>query len=352
MPKLVKRIYRSIVAFSISVGRLNITAYAACIAYFFMLSLVPMVILLCSILPFTRISEELLVQYFQEMTPDFFHNVIERLVSSVYRGGYAALTISILATLWSAGKGISALIQGINVVNAMEEKRNFIHKRIVCCVYTIFMLAAVLVSLVIMVFGRYISDYLSNVWSGFHKIQGVLVRPRYLYMFLILTAVFSLCYAYLPNKHLKFREQVPGAMFAAVCWIGFSFFFSLYVNKFNPYNIYGSLGIFIIAMVWFYFCMLFLLYGACINRYYRPITLKMVHPIQNIREKKKRVLAEKNRENDVTNIIADTVHTNADAESDIDEMIADVTCVGVVTDSETTDDTGDNQKDNRYLNNK
>lgn len=297
MPKIIKRAYRSFMVFSKNVGRLNITAYAACISYFLMLSLVPMLILLVSILPFTSITENDLVMYFQEMLPDIFDNLVARLISSVYDGGYAALTISIVATLWSAGKGISALIQGLNVVNGMEEKRNFIHKRAVCCLYTVFMLAAILVSLILMVFGMNISNYLAGVWSGFSKIQGVLVRPRYLYMFLILTVVFSLFYAYLPNKRLKFREQVPGAMFSALCWILFSFFFSLYVGRFNPYNMYGSLSMFIIAMIWFYFCMFFVLYGACINRYFRPLTLKMVYPIKNHREKLAREATEKQQEN-------------------------------------------------------
>ena len=284
MPKIIKRVYRSFTVFSRNVGRLNITAYAACITYFLILSLVPMMILLCSIIPFTGITENDLVMYFQEILPDFFDNLIARLVSSVYEGGYAALTISIVATLWSAGKGISALIQGLNVVNAMEEKRNFIHKRVVCCVYTVFMLAAILVSLILMVFGKNISNYLAGVWEGFSQIQGVLVRPRYLYMFLMLTFVFTLFYAYLPNKRLKFREQVPGAMFAALCWILFSFIFSIYVGRFNPYNMYGSLSMFIVAMIWFYFCMFFVLYGACINRYFRPLTLKLVYPIRTYRE--------------------------------------------------------------------
>lgn len=284
MPKIIKRIYRTWMSFSQSVSRLNITAYAACISYFFMLSLVPMVILLCSIIPFTRLTENDLISYFQELMPDFFDNIIERLVSSVYEGGYAVLTISILLTLWSAGKGISALIQGINVVNAVEEKRNFIHKRAVCCVYTVIMLAAIMVNLILVVFGRAIANYLATVWVGFADIQGFLVKPRYLYMFIILTLVFTLCYAFLPNKRLKFREQLPGAVFAAGCWIGFSFFFSLYVSKFNPYNMYGNLAMFIVAMVWMYFCMLFLLYGACINRYFKPINQKIVHPIKTGKE--------------------------------------------------------------------
>lgn len=284
MPKIIKRIYRTWMSFSQSVSRLNITAYAACISYFFILSLVPMTILLCSIIPFTRITESDVISYFQELLPDFFDNLIQRLVSSVYEGGYAALTISIVITLWSAGKGISALIQGINVVNGVEEKRNFIHKRIVCCVYTVIMLAAVLVSLILMVFGRSIADYLSTIWAGFADIQGFFVKPRYLYMFILLTFVFTLCYAFLPNKRLKFREQLPGAAFASLCWIGFSFFFSLYVNRFNPYNMYGNLAMFIVAMIWMYFCMLFLLYGACINRYFMPINRKIVHPIQTTKE--------------------------------------------------------------------
>ena len=80
-----------------------------------------------------------------------------------------------------------------------------------------------------------------------------------------------LCYALLPFKKHKFREQIPGAVLAATVWTGYSYLFSLYINKFGAFSMYGSLTAIIILMIWLYMCMYFLFLGDNLNKYFRPI---------------------------------------------------------------------------------
>lgn len=293
----VKKIYKILKSFFASTKRLNIDAYAACTAFFLVLSLVPTMILLCSILPLTPLTEIDLVNFLQGIFPPMFEELIAKLVSSVYEGGYAVLTVSAVITLWVAGKSISSLMQALNAVFGIEEKRNFFIKRLVCSLYTLVFLAIVLVSLLLMVFSKSLEKYLCSVWDGFGRIEGVLLRPRYLYLFIILTLVFGLVYAFLPNKKQRFREMLPGAMFSSACWIGFSFFFALYVNRFNPYNMYGNLAMVIVAMIWIYFCLLFFMYGAYLNKYFKPINVVLLYPSSS-RHAKEIVKEEKQRQDE------------------------------------------------------
>ena len=276
--RIIKKLYKIFDDFSKSVKRLNIDAYAACTSFFLLLSFTPMLILLCSILPFTKITALDLIEFFEGFMPEIFWNLVERLVNSVYSGGYAVLTVSAIVTLWTAAKGVASLVQGLNAVYDVEEKRNFFVRRGVCCLYTLILLAALYISLLLMVFGKSIARYLTGVWPHFTELQGVLVKPRHLYIFIILVFFFAMLYSFLPNKKQKFREQLPGAVFSALCWIGFSLIFSFYVSRYNPYSMYGNFAIVIVAMLWIYFCLLVFLYGAYLNKYFKPVNIVLVYP--------------------------------------------------------------------------
>ncbi len=88
---------------------------------------------------------------------------------------------------------------------------------------------------------------------------------RFIIIWLLLTLYLSLAYTFLPNKKLKFRKQIPGAFISAVCCSAFSWGFSLYVEYFGAFNVYGSLSTMILIMFWMYTCMYMSLIGACIN---------------------------------------------------------------------------------------
>lgn len=276
--RVLKKVYKIYDDFARSVKRLNIDAYAACTSFFLLLSFTPMLILLCSILPFTKITEADLIYFMQGFIPEIFWNLISKLIDSVYSGGYAVLTVSAIVTLWTAAKGVSSMVQGLNAVYDVEEKRNYFVRRGVCCLYTLAILAAIYISLLLMVFGKTITNYLSDVIVWFKDVQGYIVRPRHLYMFIILTFIFALLYSFLPNKKQKFREQLPGAVFSSVCWIVFSTIFSYYVSRYNAYSMYGNLAMVIVAMIWMYFCFLFFLYGGYLNKYFKPVNIVLVYP--------------------------------------------------------------------------
>ena len=78
----------------------------------------------------------------------------------------------------------------------------------------------------------------------------------------ILTLVFMVIYAYVPNVKLKLTKQFPGALFTAISWNLFSWGFSAYIERFNDFGVYGSLSTIIVVMMWLYFCMYLLLVGG------------------------------------------------------------------------------------------
>lgn len=257
--------------FSRQMKKKNISAFSASAAFFLFLSLVPMLILICTIIPFTPLTEENLVRALTDVTPNMLDSLVIRMVSDVYDKSAGIMSIAAVATVWSAGKGVLALMQGLNAVNGVTEERNYFIVRLVASFYTVIMLVVIILSLFIMVFGDML---VSMLLSHVPKAEGFfhfLMNFRFLAVWAVLTVLFAIIYAYVPNKKLKFREQIPGASFSAVVWSVFSFGFSIYVEMPMAFHTYGSLAIIIIAMLWLYFCMYIIMIGAHLNNYFSPI---------------------------------------------------------------------------------
>lgn len=256
--------------FSARMKKQNISAYAASIAFFFFLSIVPMLIVICTIIPYTPLTERNLVEALTDLVPDMAAPLVVSLISDVYEKSAGILSVAVIATLWSASKGVTALMRGLNAVNGVEEKRNYFVVRGVASLYTLVMLVVLILSLFLNVFGNQLVKLILYRVPVLRELVFFLLHFRFLLVWVVLTVLFSAIYAYVPDEKLKFTEQVPGAMFTAVVWNVFSWGFSLYVNHSNSYGIYGSLSIIVIVLIWMYFCMYIMMIGAHLNRYFRP----------------------------------------------------------------------------------
>lgn len=257
--------------FSVEMKKQNISAYAASIAFFFFLSIVPMLIMVCTIIPYTPLTEENLVQAVTDVVPEQVETLAESLISDVYDKSAGIMSVAIVATIWSAAKGVMALMCGLNAVNGVEEKRNYFVIRVIASLYTVVMLVVVVLSLFINVFGNQLVNLALHRFPVLRNFVTFIMNFRFLVVWVVLTLLFAAIYAYVPDKRLKFKEQIPGAAFSAVVWSVFSWGFSIYITYGNSYGIYGSLSIIIIVLLWMYFCMYIIMIGAYLNRYFSPV---------------------------------------------------------------------------------
>jgi len=249
----------------------DISIYASGTAFFFFLSLMPTLIIVCSLLPLTSLTENNLLLAAVEIMPDFLDSITVLMIKQMYEQSVRILPFAIIIMLWSSSKGMLGLMYGLNVVNEVTETRNYFLLRLEAMFYMVITVTALLVSLTLSVFGK------SIVYAIYRQIPDVgillylLMRFRFLFMWIVLVAVFMVTYTYVPNKRLKMRYQIPGAVFTAVGWSLFSFVFSVYVEKFRGMSTYGSLSTIIIMMFWLYCCLYILLIGANLNRYFGPL---------------------------------------------------------------------------------
>lgn len=226
--------------------------------------------LLCAILPYTPVTKANLMYLAREITPDAMDALLVSIISDVYDKSVGIISVTVAATLWSAGKGVLALMRGLNAINDVEENRNYLLLRIVASLYLILMIFAVLLSLLIMVFGNSLIRLIEGFVPQTSYLFDILIHFRTPLVWAVLTVIIALMYAYVPGTRQGFKIQLPGAVFAAVAWSIMTWAFSLYVDEFNGFTMYGNLTTIIILMLWLYAAMYIILAGAFINRYFKP----------------------------------------------------------------------------------
>lgn len=247
----------------------HVGAYAAQSAYFILLSFIPFVLLLVTLVKYTPLTQEIVTTALIRMVPEEFSSFIRVIVNEVFGKSAAFVPVSAIIALWSAGKGVNALSKGLNCIYQVEETRGYVINRLRSAVYTLIFVVAVAVTLLLLVFGNQIQMGIAERFPVIAKVTSVLVGMRTMITLVLLCLVFLMIYKFVPNRRATLKSQIPGAMVSSVAWSLFSLAFSIYIDLTpGTVNMYGSLTTLVLIMLWLYFCMWILLIGAEINSYF------------------------------------------------------------------------------------
>ena len=262
------RLIRAALEMKRDMERSHVGAYAAQSAYFIMLSFLPLMIMLLSMIQYTHIGKADIYELIQEIVPVGFQSWILGIVDEMYSHTMAAVSLSAIVTAWSAGKSFMALNRGMNAICKVERNPNYILMRLRGAVYALFFVALLLVSLLLIVFGHSIHLLAEKHFPLLAIFTRILLSFRLVIMLALFILFFALLYKILPNRKAGFFEQFPGAVFASIGWYLFSFGFSMYIEWRNGrFDMYGSLTTLVLFMFWLYFVMYIVLIGMEINQW-------------------------------------------------------------------------------------
>ncbi|MFF2289275.1 YihY/virulence factor BrkB family protein [Peribacillus butanolivorans] len=245
----------------------RVTGLAAEQAYYYLLALFPLLILLLSILPYLNIDIQTAMDTIKTFMPTETVEVIEENIINILseRNG-GLLTFGFLGTIWSASNGMNAFIHSMNIAYDVKETRNFIKARFISIILTLGLVVAFIVMLGLPVFGKVIIDLLQQVISLPEEMQSLFSLLRWVIAVVVISLVLTFLYRFAPNKSFPIKHVIPGAVTATVLWLGISLGFSFYVSNFANYSsTYGSLGGVIILMLWLYLSGLIFVIGGEIN---------------------------------------------------------------------------------------
>ena len=244
----------------------DVSGMAAQLAFFFLLSLFPLLIFLFTLVPYLPITADYIITYLSEFVPEesmlFITSQLERIMTS----SGTLLSVGLIGTLWTASNALNGITKAFNVAYDIVNTRKYFFTRLLSMVLTIGMIFVFLLALLLPVFGKQIGIYIFSYIGISEAFLDIWDAIRWVLSSLVLLLMFLILYRVFPNLKLKRRIVLPGALFATVGWIVGSFGFSYYVNNFANYsNTYGSLGGIIILMLWFYMLAFVIILGGEIN---------------------------------------------------------------------------------------
>lgn len=251
------------------IQQLHIPLHAANASYFIVLSIFPALLLILSLLRYTGLEVETLVDLMASFLPEALMESAEELVFSTYQSTTGAVVgLSAVTALWSASRGIYGVLTGLDAIYGVSEDRGYVFTRGISVVYTFAFFLVMLLTLVLHVFGNTIISWLTMIDNSLLILLLDLLDLRFFLLLIIQTLIFTLMFMVLPNRRNRFRESLPGGLFASLGWLVFSDLFSIYVENFQNYsNIYGSVYAIALAMLWLYCCMAILFAGGALNWY-------------------------------------------------------------------------------------
>ena len=255
----------------------RVTVYAAQTAFYICISAIPFVILLILLV---RLFSPELVPEVAEILRDVLPREASGVLDFVFTEASASADIPIISTaaaaaLWSASRGIRAVMRGVSEVYRVSVKGTFIYAFLLSIIYTALFVTIITLTVLFFVFGGVLP-----LVKAFDEYSS-LFKFKYLLFAFFLTLYFSLLYFVVTKGAFFFKRernaskscpegfmaQLPGAFLAAAGWMLFSFFYSLYIRYFPRSSyVYGSLGAVVFLMLWLYFCIIIILLGAEINK--------------------------------------------------------------------------------------
>ena len=247
--------------------RANIMQGAAAMAYYLLLSLVPLLLVLANLIPLLPFSPAQAISLIETSFPPdvatMLIPIVEDYLASTSGG---AISIGVLASIWSASNVFSTLRRVLDEVYGVKLKNNFIIARVLSLVIMIAILLLVGSALFIFVFGEQILELVRAYFElEIPFLQGFL-HARWITLPLILIIVTTIIYQFLPNHHLKLKYSIPGAIFASVGLVILSQTFTLISRLMGGDAITNqTLGGFIVLMLFLFLANTVILFGALIN---------------------------------------------------------------------------------------
>ncbi|MGH7481077.1 MAG: YhjD/YihY/BrkB family envelope integrity protein [Longimicrobiales bacterium] len=238
----------------------DITGEAARIAFYFFLSLFPLILALFALTGIVggAAAFDWIMAQIRAAVPASTAELLGEFVAEVTGDEKPGLlTLGVLLTVWSASNIFGALGAGLNVMYDIEETRPFWKKKLLALGLMVAGLILMASGAAAILAGPAIAEALG---LGFAWI--VLRWPL---SFALLLAFFWLSYYFLPNRDRRgaARDVLIGALVGATVWILATLLFRIYVANFGSYSAtYGFVGAIIVLLLWLYLTGIAMLFGG------------------------------------------------------------------------------------------
>lgn len=241
-------------------------AYAAEMAYYFLLAVFPFLIFLVTIIGYFPVTVEDILDPISNLLPyQAYHILRDNVEQVISTRSIKLMSFGFISMLWAASNGMGAVMRGINKALCENDTRPFWIAVPLSILFTVLVALLILLYFILLIFGRQISRLFlpAELPHLYWRIWHIL---RYGIAVFMMILVFAVVYRFSPCKRIRWRNAMPGAIFTTVGWLLISLAFSFYVNQFwNLSLIYGSLGGIIALLVWLFISAQLIILGGEVN---------------------------------------------------------------------------------------
>jgi len=263
-------LYDVIVFFIKGVNKGAFTDRAQSIAFRFFIALFPAIIFVFTLIPYIPIHnlQDNILGVLQSAMPDSIFNIVNSTITDIVKRQHnGLLSIGFILALYFASNGIRGMIVSFNNTYHAVETRSIVYQYLIAFVLLFILVFVVIISVLLLIAGTWGIKYLA--------VKGIINGSLDYYLLkygkwiLIITIVFfaiSFIYYLAPVKKERFRFISAGSTLATFLFALNTWGFNIYINNFSRYNVlYGSIGTFIVLLLWLYFNSFVLLLGFELN---------------------------------------------------------------------------------------
>jgi membrane protein len=241
------------------------------LAYFFLLAIFPLLLFLTTLLGYLAQGElrAELFAYVRSVAPSrdvaaLLRKTLEE-IGTARSGG--KLTVGIGVALVAASNGVLAVGRVLNTACGYREGRPLWLRFLQSIAITVVFTVLIVVALALLFFGGPLAEWVADTLDLGAVVGWLWSLAQTTLMLVLVVLSFELLYNFAPAARSHDRVWVtPGAVAGTALWLGATFGFRLYLSYFGYYSrIYGSLGVVIVLLLWFYFTGAAILVGGEIN---------------------------------------------------------------------------------------
>lgn len=237
------------------------------IAFFLVLSIIPIITLIGFIASFFSISIESLIQVATNIVPEEIMDLLMPFVTG--KGMDMNIGLFMVIGFVLASNGPHAIIVACDTLYD-EKDKNYLHTRVKAFVLTILLMLLFFFCLVVLAFGNSILNMIlqMDVLSHIHtQLYWAFLFIKYPFAFILIYWIIKMLYTMAPSKKIPSKSVTKGALFTTIMWLIVTSIFSFYISHFGGYDIfYGGLSSIIVMMIWVYILSYVLVIGIAINR--------------------------------------------------------------------------------------
>ncbi|MDA8193660.1 MAG: YihY/virulence factor BrkB family protein [Thermaerobacter sp.] len=248
----------------------DLAAYAAALAYNFLLALFPLLLFLTALLGFLHLPSlpaAIRQTFGQVLPPVMVQLVLSALATAQDSRNPAILSVGAAGFVWGMSGAFRQLIDAMNHAYRFSKRtRAWWKTYALSLLLGLFLGSLIVLAVAITTGGDQLIRWVLTRGLGLPPVGWIAALLRWGILVTLILVMLAILYAFLPDRRQPLRWLSPGALVALALWVLVSWGFSFYTAHFHSYNrMYGSLGAVILLMLYLYFIGLSLLLGAEIN---------------------------------------------------------------------------------------